>query len=86
MTSPSIFQFEINIKEMYVSSWRQYESMLQSKAKSPHRFTLLIRASSSGQLYRAFRALATLGQLPEKSKLATAFRVPITQLSNVRKL
>ena len=40
----------------------------------------------SGKLHRAFRALATLGQLPKKSKLATAFRVPTTQLSDVRKL
>jgi len=42
--------------------------------------------SSSGKLYRAFQALVTLGQLPVKSKLATAFRVPTTQLSDVRKL
>jgi len=40
----------------------------------------------SGKLYRAFRTLATLGQLPKKSKLRTAFRVPNTQLSDVRKL
>ena len=40
----------------------------------------------SGKLYRAFQALATLGQLPVKSKLATAFQVPTTQLSDVRKL